>query len=234
MNGSKENVCEAVAFPLLALLVVSAACAVFLGLRIAWTGSWAYLSLAWNLFLAWLPLLFAIGACREYRKRERGGWRVCALAALWLLFLPNAPYIFTDLIHLNNWYRGHYWVDLSLVLLISLTGFLVGFLSLFLMQRVIADRLGRIASWLFVVVVAGLSGYGVFVGRVMRRNSWDVFVHPVGLTRDIGHWAAHPLVHPGVSLGFPVLFGAFLLLAYIMLYALTHLQPGTLTRDLKP
>jgi uncharacterized membrane protein len=226
MNNPKLIFRQAPAATLLALLFASVVGAMLIALRVSWTGNLAYASLIWNLFLAWLPLLFALDASHQYRVAGRGSWRVCLSAALWLLFFPNAPYIFTDLIHVKNWWPlGHYWMDLSLVLVFAFTGFLLGFISLYLMQSVVANRFGKKAGWLFICAVAALSGFGVYLGRVLRWNSWDVFVHPVGLTRSIVHWVTHPLANPGIAFGFPALFATFLFLAYLMLYALTHLQP---------
>ncbi len=221
---------RAIAPPLLTLLFVSAAGVVLVGLRIAWTERWTYLFLIWNLFLAWLPLLLALRICREYQSRNRRWWRMGLFTGLWLLFFPNAPYIFTDLVHLTNWFRAHFWVDLSLILLFAFTGFMLGYVSLYLLQRVVAQSLGAIASWIFVAVVAGLSGFGVYVGRFLRWNSWDILANPIGLSRDLGHVAAHPLVNY-MSFVFPILFATFLFLAYLMLYALTHLQSMS-ARDL--
>ncbi|MDB6123690.1 MAG: hypothetical protein JWQ71_2683 [Pedosphaera sp.] len=212
-------------FPLLALLFASMAGGGLVGLRIVWTKDWSYLFLIWNLFLAWLPLVFALGVCRQYQRGKRAGWKLGSLAALWLLFLPNAPYIFTDLVHLNNWFRHHYWVDLSLILLFAFTGFLLGFISLYLMQSVVANRFGKWASWFFILVAAGLSGIGTYMGRFLRLNSWDVVCNPFKIFKGLGHWAADPLANP-TSIGFPILFATFLFLGYLMLYALTHLQPA--------
>ncbi len=225
MNHAKPISIRTAAWPLVALLFASLAGAGLVTLRIAWTGRFTYLFLIWNLVLAWLPLIFALVLCHEYQKeRPRKRWRLGMLAALWLLFLPNAPYIFTDLVHLDTWFRNHYWVDLSLILLFALTGFMLGFLSLYLVQHVVADRFGRIVSWLFVAIVAGLSGFGIYVGRFLRWNSWSIITHPVGLALDLGHRAAHPLTNY-LGVVFPILFATFLFLAYLMLYALTHLQP---------
>jgi uncharacterized membrane protein len=225
MNNSKSGIVRRALLPLLTLLFVSVAGAVLVVLRIAWTGHFTYLFLIWNLILAWLPLVFAVCLCREYQKQGSASrWKLALLAGLWLLFLPNAPYIFTDLVHLNNWFRPHYWVDLSLILLFALTGFTLGFLSLYLVQEVVADRFGRAMSWLCVAIAAGLSGFGIYVGRFLRWNSWAVVTHPFGLIRDLGHVALHPLTNY-LGVVFPMLFATFLFLAYLMLYALTQLQP---------
>jgi len=222
MNEPKFSHHRATVFPVLTLLFASVAAVTLVVVRADLSGRWRYLSLVWNLFLAWMPLVFALAVCRQYRAGAPRSWKLPTFAALWLLFFPNAPYIFTDLTHLNVWWRGHYWGDLTMILLVALTGFLLGFLSLYLMQAVVADRFGQIASWLFIVAVAPLSGLGVYLGRFLRWNSWDIFIHPVGVTSDIANLAIHPIAHAG-PLRFQAAFGIFLLLAYIMLYALTHL-----------
>jgi uncharacterized membrane protein len=225
MNNLKSIPPQTTTFPLLALLLASGAGVVLAALRVIWTGDVEYFFLVWNIFLAWLPLLFSLAVCHLYKKGVRRGWRIYSLAALWLLFFPNAPYIFTDLIHLTNYFYAHFWVDLSLVLLFALTGFLLGFVSLYLMQQVVADRFGRFAGWLFIVVVTALSGVGIYWGRFLRLNSWDIVANPFKIIRGIGEFVAHPLANH-MSLVFPTLFATFLFLGYLMLYALTHLQPA--------
>ena len=224
MSETKFNHHRAAVFPLLMLLLASGAAAALVLLRAGLRGHWRYLSLLWNLLLAWVPLVCALGVCRQYRA-GRTGWRLWSRVAAWLLFFPNAPYIFTDLTHLNAWFRGHFWGDLTMILLVALTGFLLGFLSLFLMQAVVADAFGRVASWLFILVVAPLGGLGVYLGRFLRWNSWDIVAHPLGVTHDITQLAVHPLVNAG-PLRFQAVFAFFLLFSYLMLYALTHLPPA--------
>ena len=208
--------------PLLALVFASVVSVALVAARTVWTGKLAHLFLVWNLFLAWLPLLFALLVFDQYRRGAARNWRVFALSGAWLLFFPNAPYIFTDLIHLTSRFYRHFWVDLSLVLLCALTGFVLGFVSLYLMQSVVARLYGRLAGWVFIGVVAGLSGIGIYLGRFLRFNSWDVIVKPVKLYQGIGAWAADPLAH-STSYAFPLLFAVFVFMAYVMLYALTHL-----------
>ena len=213
------------AMPMLALTFASGASVALVFARIAWTGNLRYSFLVWNLFLAWLPLVFALLACEQYQTGAGRNWRFAALAGAWLLFFPNAPYIFTDLIHLTTRYYGPFWVDLMLILLCALTGLVLGFVSLYLMQSIVERMLGRPVSWLFIAAVAALSGFGIYLGRFMRFNSWDVLFRPVQLCRGIGNCVAGPLANLN-SLAFPVLFATFLFIAYLMLYALTHLQPA--------
>jgi uncharacterized membrane protein len=74
---------------------------------------------------------------------------------------------------------------------------------------------------MFVLAVAFLSGFGVYLGRFERWNTWDVLVNPFSLLGDSVNW-----LH-GHALKFTVLFGIFLLTAYALLYSLTSLSPIT-------
>ena len=211
------------AVPMLALSFASAVSVALVAVRIIWTRDFIYGSLVWNLFLAWVPLVFALLARSEFKPGASRSWRFGGFAAAWLLFFPNAPYIFTDVIHLTTYFYRHFWIDLVLILLCALTGLVLGFVSLFLMQGLVRRLFGGLASWLFIVAVATLSGFGIYLGRFLRFNSWDVVWKPLALSRGIGRWAANPLAHSN-SYAFPMLFALFLFIAYLMLYALTHLE----------
>jgi uncharacterized membrane protein len=208
--------------PVLTLIFASAVSIALVFARMVWTENLRYTFLVWNLFLAWLPLLFALLVCELHRNGQTRKWRFAGLSATWLLFFPNAPYIFTDLIHLTTRFHQHFWVDLTLILICALTGLVLGFLSLYLMQTVVARIFGRIASWVFVAAVAGLSSFGVYLGRFVRVNSWDILTRPGKLYHGINDWVSDPFAH-STSFAFPILFATFLFIAYVMLYALTHL-----------
>ena len=208
--------------PMLAMCFASAVCVALVITRVAWTGKIRHGFLAWNLFLAWLPLLFALLARANYREGEKPGWRFLGFSAAWLLFFPNAPYIFTDLIHLTNRYFVHFWVDLAVILSCAFTGLMLGFVSLYLMQSVVTRMLGRAAGWLFVAGAAGLGSFGIYLGRFLRFNSWDVVAKPAELYQGISSFATGPFVQQG-HFAFLALFATFLFIAYVMLYALTHL-----------
>src|SRR5438105_9594915 len=105
------------AIPVLAVAFASAVSFSLVLARIAWSGNIKYGFLFWNLILAWLPLIFALLAADEYRAGAPRNWRFLGFAGAWLLFFPNAPYIFTDLIHLTTHFYSHFWVDLTLILL---------------------------------------------------------------------------------------------------------------------
>jgi uncharacterized membrane protein len=208
---------------MIGVILASGFCVTLVLARIVWTRNVHYAFLIWNLFLAWLPLIFALLARDMYQNGVERRWRFAGLGAAWLLFFPNAPYIFTDLIHLTRGFYRHFWVDLALILPCALTGLVLGFLSLFLMQSIVKGVLGRWLGWLFIAGVAGLSGFGICLGRFLRLNSWDVVVSPFKLYQGVGKWITEPLAN-STLLAFGVLYGGFLFIAYVMLYGLTHLQ----------
>jgi uncharacterized membrane protein len=213
------------AAPMLAVTFASAVSVALVIARVVSSGNIHYGVLIWNLFLAWLPLIFAVLAHERYQRSGKLDLRLAALAGAWLLFFPNAPYIFTDLIHLRVYFYGQFWVDLVLVLMCAFTGLVLGFLSLYLMQSVVAGLFGRLASWIFIAAATGLGGFGIYLGRFLRFNSWDVLMKPGKLYHHIGAWTVNPNYDP-ITIAFPVLFAAFLFTAYLMLYALTHLSPA--------
>jgi uncharacterized membrane protein len=214
------------ALPTLSLTIASAVTVGLVLARITISREGHLKFLIWNLFLAWLPLIFAVLACDHYGKNRKMGWKLFGLAGVWLLFFPNAAYIFTDVIHLS---ARHFWIDLTLVLICALTGLMIGFVSLYLMQTIAARIAGRWASWLFVLVVASLGSFGVYIGRFARVNSWDVF-RPLTFYRRLevlgdGLWISRG------SMIFLVLFAAFLFFTYLMLYAMTHLSPAGIAAE---
>ena len=216
--------------PVAAMLFASAICFGLVVARVAWTGNIRYSFLVWNLFLAWLPLLFAILAEDNFEAGKRPGWRFLGMSAAWLLFFPNAPYIFTDLVHLTNRFFPHFWVDLAIVLSCAFTGLVLGFVSLYLMHSIITRMLGRIAGWAFVATAAGLCSFGIYLGRFLRFNSWDVIAKPGRLAESISSFATGETGQPH-HLAFLALFATFLFIAYVMLYALTHLPTNNQPRS---
>lgn len=209
--------------PVLAAALSSLVGISIVAVSVLWTRRWTGLFLVWNLILAWLPLGFATLAERPgAARRARWTWGI-----LWLLFFPNAPYIFTDLTHLNPDHDRRFWVELGVVLLFALTGLVVGYLSLHRMQRLVARHYGSWAGWGIVGAAAALGATGVAVGRFLRWNSWDALLHPWRLVIDIGGWL-HQLPQDRETALFLFLFTLFLFFGYVMIHSMAALgeQPG--------
>jgi uncharacterized membrane protein len=206
---------------LMLLAGASLVCAILLGGRMAVTDSPHYRFLAWNLFLAWIPVVFAYVALLTSQRRTLLFVIVPVFAFLWLIFFPNAPYILTDLQHLAlDVTNVPVWFDVLLLIWFSWTGFLLGIVSLYVMHNIVARAFGRWPGWIFVLAVAGLSSLGIYVGRFLRFNSWDVLQSPSELAVTILGQALDPSLR---SLVFTSLLTGFFLFVYLTLYAFGHL-----------
>ena len=189
--------------------------------RAEYSGSGRYGFLIWNLFLAWIPFMIAYFTYTIALQRKLLYFVIPIAAFLWLIFFPNAPYILTDFQHLAKPSPGlPVWYDVIMLIWFAFTGLLLGIVSLFLMQEIVRREFGRFVGWTFVAAVAGLSSAGIYVGRFLRWNSWDVFNNPGGMALYTLQRAQDPSLQ---SIGFIGLFGAFFLFLYVTLYTFGHL-----------
>lgn len=136
--------------------------------------------LPWNLFLAWVPLLVAMYLVSTplHRYIER------LLLAVWLVFLPNAFYVMTDIIHINDQIRFSQTYDVLTIMMTIIPSFLVGLVSLYLMDKKYLSPLSRIKRRASIATVAVLSGIAIYIGRELRWNSWDIIANPYAVTTD--------------------------------------------------
>ena len=199
-----------------ALLLASALADLLLAARIGRLHSLSYFWFPWNLCLAWVPYLASLWAAHLHRRAPARPWRLLPAAALWLAFLPNAPYLVTDFIHIRArpdmpWL---FWYDIVMMAVFAWIGCVLGAFSLGIMQRIVARLLGTVASWLFVLGSAALCGIGVYLGRFGHWNSWDLLVNPRALTREL----IGPLLDPTAYLrpfAMCALFAMFFLISYL-------------------
>jgi len=181
-----------------------------------------YVFLLWNLFLAWIPYLSSVWADHLHWRHPRRWWYLVVPSTLWLAFFPNAPYIVTDFWHLQERAPIPMWYDIGMLSAFALTGLFLAVFSLRTMQELIRQYVGTIASWLFVAAVLGLGGLGIYLGRFLRWNSWDLLLHPRDVVTDVAVRLANPLGYPG-TFGVTFLFAALLFVCYL---ALTSREPA--------
>jgi uncharacterized membrane protein len=174
----------------------------------------AFRFLVWNLFLAWIPYLFALSVTLLHQRLPRRWWLLLIPGALWLLFLPNAPYIVTDLWHLDDRKPVPVWYDIGMLATFAWTGLFLAVASLNAMQRVVRDYCGRVVSWLFVFGAIGASGLGIYLGRFLYWNSWDLIFQPHGVLMDVAVRLVHPIRY-SQTYGVALLFAAFFLVCYV-------------------
>ncbi len=192
-------------------------CVCMIAVRVSRTDSGYYVFLIVNLFLAGVPV-FLSTALRVADYWECHRIVRLAIFSLWLLFLPNAPYILTDLLHLTRPSHVPAWYDLGLLLSCSGTGLVLGYLSLVDVQAIVARSFGHAFGWILATVSLILSGFALYLGRFLRWNSWDVLIEPSRLL-EIMDVAVHPWAHTK-AVSVTLIFGVILTLGYITLRVL--------------
>jgi uncharacterized membrane protein len=158
--------------------------------RIMYTGHVLFAFLIWNLFLAFVPYVISRQITNTLITSK---WKFILCAFIWLLFIPNAFYIITDLFHLDMNEMVPLWYDLALLLSFAWSGILFGILSVRQMEKLFEKYFNRRLDLFFILPVMALNGLGVYIGRYLRFNSWDVITNPLQLIQDIIYLFIHPL-----------------------------------------
>lgn len=154
--------------------------------------------LIWNLFLAWLPLVFAVRLVSVLRRKLWSSWETMSLSMLWLVFLPNSFYMISDFIHLQDVTRVDLVYDTIMMTSFIYLGVTLGFSSLYLVHLQLRRRFSRHVAIFWVAVTLLLSSIAVYIGRDLRWNSWDVLTNPGGLLFDISDRLLHPVSYPSM------------------------------------
>jgi uncharacterized membrane protein len=183
--------------------------------RVLISDSTLFLFLIKNLALAWIPYLMAVAFDAVHRRGWLGAIAGSACLVVWLAFLPNGFYIMTDLIHLHPRPGVPLWYDAGFIAFIAWTGLLLAVVSLYRIQQFVAAKIGWLWSWFFALPVLALSGYGVYLGRFQRWNSWDLWTTPIAVLKG----SLAPIIHPlsyADKLGFIFLFSSLFLAIYVV------------------
>ncbi len=172
------------------VFLLSAFCFVLQIFRMVCTGTLNYIFLPWNLLLAWVPLAFATIATRQTSKLK-----LFMAFVVWLLFFPNSPYIITDLIHLKPRNGWPHWYDAFLIYSFALAGLLAGIVSTLIIYRKLKEVLPPLLARAVVLGSIFLCGYGIYMGRFLRWNSWDAITNPFQILSDTFTHLAHPITY---------------------------------------
>jgi uncharacterized membrane protein len=203
------------------LLIISALFSILLlSARVIITNKLLFVFLPWNLFLAWVPYQISTALMQKPGLVERR-WKLGALCIAWILFIPNAFYILTDLFHLQLREESTRWFDLTLIFSFAWNGLLLGILSVRQMEKIASHVVGLKSEWLFLAPVMWLIALGIYIGRFMRFNSWDVITNPFTLFGEIGFMLIHPFRH-FVSWSTIACFAIFMTIIYISIKRLAR------------
>ncbi|MBU3188387.1 DUF1361 domain-containing protein [Clostridium bowmanii] len=190
----------------------------------------------WNVILAWVPLEIVSLLCYINSKYKKNGLIkiiTIFLGILWLLFYPNSTYIITDFIHLSsNQYHlinpnyspytreariifndnVNIWLDFVNISIGVWIGYVVGFISLYIIHHSLIKKYNSMVSWILVLIVHILTGFAIFIGRFNRWNSWDIILHPTNIITIL-----QSIVNLK-TLKFTLLFGVLSLVVYVINY----------------
>ena len=205
-------------------VLLNLACAICIMLvvaRVAYSDSGRHIGLIWNLFLAWIPFMLSYFAHAVSWRRATLYLIIPIIAFLWLIFFPNAPYMLTDLQDLSRRATdAPLWYDVIIVVWCSWTGMLLGVISLYLMQDIVMRTFGRVIGWIFVFAISALSSFGIYIGRFVRLNSWDILQNPAETAQVI----LGLVIDPSMRLAaFTLAYTTFFLFVFLLLYSFSHM-----------
>jgi uncharacterized membrane protein len=172
----------------------------------------AYSFYGWNTFLAAIPYLVST----QLIKLKKLKTPALLLIIVWLLFFPNAPYMITDLFHYEQRADVPFWYDLMLVITAAWNGLILGMISLMNVEIFLSRHLKPLFVKACVFFSLLLCGYGVFIGRFLRFNSWNILTDVRGLAYSSAHHVLLPQRYPKLWV-FTILFAVFLTIVYYTL-----------------
>jgi len=158
--------------------------------RVLYTGNFLFLFIPWNLFLAWLPFSFSLKMKNETANAIKAFWFAC-----WLLFFPNAPYLITDFVHLEHRPNLPFYFDLIMLFSAAWNGLLLGLLSLQTVEHELKQffNVWKVKTMMLCLFV--LCGFGIYLGRFDRFNSWHIITQPLDLFGSIFTYIFQPTQH---------------------------------------
>jgi uncharacterized membrane protein len=193
--------------------------------RMIYSGKYAFIFLVWNLFLAWVPFIISSGFKKAVKIKK---WKQFFIFALWLLFFPNALYIVTDLIHLDLETAVPKWFDAILLFTSCITGLMMAFISLIRVEKYLSYHFSNRVVKAQIVFILFLASFGVYLGRFLRWNSWDIISNPFALLFSIIQRFIFPFQHLqtwGVTVMLTILF--------YLLYLTIKKLPGYLNQAMQ-
>lgn len=182
-----------------------------------------YWFLIWNLFLAWLPLLFVWWLVQRLRTTAWASWQNVGLTLLWIGLLPNSFYLISDYIHLHETGEVSLLYDIVMFTSFVFNGLVAGFMSLFLVHRELLKRISFRKAHGIVALVLLACSFAIYLGRSLRWNSWDVLVNPAGILFDVSDRVVNPGAHPQsfvTTVTFFVLLSSMYMVAWELVRAL--------------
>ena len=173
----------------------------------------------WNTFLAAIPYVIST----QLLKLKKMNSAAIVFLVAWLLFFPNAPYMITDIFHYEERPPVPFWYDVLLVISAAWNGLILGMVSLMNVENFLSRHIKPLLVKFIVFTSLLLCGYGIFIGRFLRFNSWNILTDPGYLAYTSAHHVLLPQRYPKLWV-FTVLFAALLSIIYFTLKKLPRVE----------
>lgn len=183
-------------------------------LRIVIWDKMSFLYILWNIFLAFIPFLISFTLLSFLKDGKFNKLILIAGFILWILFIPNAPYLVTDIIHLGTTKVVPILYDTLLLFSSAWLGMILFFYSLSHIEQIIQMRFSKRNTSIIIGIIILLVSFGIYIGRFLRFNSWDVFFNHTFLIKHVWEIFSQATAHMAVYL-YTLLFFSFLYLFYI-------------------
>jgi uncharacterized membrane protein len=140
--------------------------------------------LSWNMMLAMIVYVLSVLIVILHKKKIHKIWIILAIF-LYIIFFPNSFYIITDFIHFENYnffsmypnvyeldiYDWYVFFDIVVGALIALK---LGILSIAHIKAILSEKLNDY-EYMILTALFVLSSIGIYLGRFIRLNSWNIF-----------------------------------------------------------
>lgn len=197
-------------------------------LFIIFEGNIKNIYMIWNILFAWIPLeisYFLKKALISKNKKKYSNGLIILLGLIWFILYPNAPYIITELTHLNvNKYFQiinvgekkfvfsndlGIWIDFFYIFMGVWISTIISFVSLYINKQIIMQKYNNLFSWIFVFMVSIFSGFNIYLSRFENFRSWNLIISPyktlVLIFKNINK----------LTFEFSMIFGGIIIIMYI-------------------
>jgi|LakMenE18May11ns_1017448.scaffolds.fasta_scaffold9456779_1 uncharacterized membrane protein len=195
-----------------AVWLVSILAITLLLLRVKITNSTFLLFLIWNLFLAYIPYFLSSSIYKNFFNKSKKTQN-SLYGLVWLLFIPNSFYILTDFTHLHFKTTFQFSLDMLIISSFCFVGFYVGLLSIHTIRQLVIAKYGNTKGNIFILIISFLSAFGIYLGRVLRFNSWDIISKPIQLA-----YTSIYALFSFETIIYTLQFGTIILISFILFY----------------
>jgi uncharacterized membrane protein len=184
-------------------------------LRVKITHDIYLLFLLWNLVLAYIPYMLS----SKIKSTPPGTITFYTLLFAWLLFIPNSFYLLTDFIHLHHSNSLQYLFDAVILCCFTVAGFYAGIVSLLQIHKLGEMKFSQKVCDYLMIIICYLISFGIYLGRILRFNSWDILSNPIALV-----WNILKSLFRLEAYIFTIVMGTFILLIYAFIYVILNIK----------